>query len=111
VLIRIWHQEEDNYEAEEVKEKDPATPETSARRLRETGGVKTQTAAGGNGKSVENCEKIGGARYCISWNEVSRVNNGREETQAETESFTAASCSTCSRDESTMGRKAGCRGK
>jgi hypothetical protein len=110
-LIAMRREKEDNHEAEEVTEEDSATRKISTRRLRETGQIKKQTAAGGNRKGVEGCEKIGGAPYCISWNEVFGINYGREETQAETESFTGTSGSTCSRDESTMGRKASCRGE
>jgi len=108
-LFRLWRQQEDNYEAEEVKEKDSATRKTLARRLGETDRVKTQIAAGGDGKGVESCERIGRARYCVSWNEVSGANNGREETAEETESFTGTSCSTLGGDESPMGCKASCR--
>jgi hypothetical protein len=104
-LIRVWHDKENNYEAEEVKEEDPATRETSARRLRKTGRVKTQTAAGGVGKSVKSSEKIGRPRYCVSRKEVSGANNGREETQEKAESFTGTSCATRSGDESQVGCK------
>jgi hypothetical protein len=102
-LIVVRRKKENNHEAEEVKEKDPATRETSARRLREIGRVKTQTAAGGGRKSVESREKISCPRYCISRKEISGVNDGREETQEEAKSFTGAPCATCSRDESPMG--------
>ena len=81
IVNRRLRKEEDNYEAEEVKEKDPATREMSTRRLRETGQVTTQAAAGGDGKSVESCEKIGCARYCVSRKEFSGANNRREGTR------------------------------
>ena len=85
---------------EEVKEKDPATRETSARGPTETGQVKTQIAGGGVGKGVESCEKIGRPSHCVSRKEVSGANNRREETEQcqeseeETESFTGTSCAT-----------------
>jgi hypothetical protein len=110
-LIVVRRKEENNYEAEEVKEKDPATRETSARRLREIDRVKTQTAAGGDSKGVESRQKIGCPRYCIKRKEVSGVNARREETQEETKSFTGAPCATRSRDESPMGCKESCRGE
>jgi hypothetical protein len=110
-LIVVRRKEENNYEAEEVKEKDPATRETSARRLREIDRVETQTAAGGDSKGVESRQKIGCPRYCISRKEISGVNVGREETQEETKSFTGAPCATCSRDESPMGCEESCRGE
>jgi hypothetical protein len=61
-LIRLWRKEENNYEAEEVKEEDSATRQTSAGGHTKTGQPETQIAAGGNGKSVESCEKIGRPR-------------------------------------------------
>jgi hypothetical protein len=70
-LIVVRRKEENNYEAEEVKEKDSATRKTLARRLGKTGRVETQIAAGADGKSLESCEKVGCPRHCISWNEVS----------------------------------------
>jgi hypothetical protein len=79
-LIRGWREQEDNYEAEEVKEEDPGTRETSAGRLSETGWAKKQTAAGGVGKSLESCEKIGCPRHCVSRKEISAVNSWREAT-------------------------------
>jgi hypothetical protein len=111
--IAIRREQEDNHEAQEVKEKDPATRETSARRPGETGQLKTQTAAGRVGKGVESCEKIGRPSHCVSRKEVWGANNRREETkkcqesQKETESLTGTSCSTCRRDESQMGCKEG----
>ena len=105
----IVNKEEDNYEAEEVKEEDPGTRESSERRLRETGQVTRQTAAGGNGKSVESSEKIGRPRYCVSRKEFSGADNRREETeqcqesQEKAESFTGAPCATRSSDESQVG--------
>jgi hypothetical protein len=116
-LIAVRREEEDNHEAEEVKEKDPAIRETSARRPRETGQVKTQTAAGRVGKSVESCEKIGRPSHCFSRKEASGANNRREETEhcqeseEKTESLTGAACSTCCRDESQVGCEASCRGE
>ena len=82
-------------------------------RLREdsekTGQVTRQTAAGGDGKSVESSEKIGRPRYCVSRKEFFGANNRREETeqcqesQEEAESFAGASCATRSSDESQVG--------
>jgi hypothetical protein len=108
-LFRLWREEENNYEAEEVKEKDPATRKTLARRLGKTGRVETQIAAGGDGKSLESCEKVGCPRHCVGWKEVPGTNNGSEQTQEETESFTGTACSTRSRDESPMGCEASYR--
>ena len=108
-LIAVWRKEEDNYEAEEVKEEDPGTREPSAKRLRKTGQVTGQTAAGGDGKSVESSEKIGRPRYCVSRKEFFGANNRREETeqcqesQEEAESFAGAPCATRSSDESQVG--------
>jgi len=107
----VRRKEENNYEAEEVKEKDPATRKTLARRLGEIDRVETQIAAGGDSKSLESCEKIGCPRYCISRKEVSGTNNGSEQTQEETESFTGASCSTRGFHESEVGCKESCRGE
>jgi hypothetical protein len=107
----VRRKEENNYEAEEVKEKDSATRETSARGLREIDRVKTQTAAGRDSKSLESCEKIGCPRHCVGWKEVSGTNSGSEQTQKETESFTGASCSTLGRHESEVGCKESCRGE
>jgi hypothetical protein len=110
----VWHKEEDNYEAKEVKEEDPATRETSARRLREIGRIKTQTAADRNRKGVKSRQEIGCPRYCVSRKEVCGGNNRRGETeqcqesQEETESLTGTSCSTCCRNESPMGCKESC---
>ena len=75
----VHAQETKGPKAEEVKKENPAAGETFTGRLRKTGSAKTQTAAGRKRKSVEGCEKIGRTRYGISWNEVSRVNSGREE--------------------------------
>ena len=113
IVIAVRREEEDNHEVEEVKEKDPATRETSARRPGEAGQLKTQTAAGRVGKGVESCEKIGRPSHCVSRKEVSGANNRREateqcqESQEETESLTGTSCSTRCRDESQVGCKEG----
>ena len=117
IVNRRLRKEEDNYEAEEVKEEDPGTRESSERRLRETGQVTRQTAAGGNGKSVESSEKIGRPRYCVSRKEFFGANNRREEaeqcqeTQEEAESLTGAPCATRSSDESQVGCEEGRRGE
>jgi hypothetical protein len=110
IVNRRLAQGGDNHETEEVKEKDPGTREPSARRLRETGQITRQTAAGGDGKSVESSEKIGRSRYCGSRKEFSGANNRREETEQcqesqekEAESFTGAPCTTRRSDESQVG--------
>jgi hypothetical protein len=105
-LIAVRHEEEENHEGEEVKEKDPATRETSARRPGKAGKVKAQTAAGRIGKGVESCEKIGRSSYCGSRKEVVGADRAQE-TQAETEPLTGTSCSTCCRDESQVGCEKG----
>jgi hypothetical protein len=113
IVIAIRREQEDNHEAQEVKEKDPATRETPARRPGETGQLKTQTAAGRVGKGVESCEKIGRPSHCVSRKEILGADNGREKTeqcqesQKEIESLTGTSCSTCCRDESQVGCKEG----
>lgn len=90
IVIAVRREEEDNHEAQEIKEKDPATRETSERRPGETGQLKTQTAAGRVGKGVESCEKIGRSSHCVSRKEVSGADNRRkknkhcEESQEET---------------------------
>jgi hypothetical protein len=112
IVNRRLRKEEDNYEAKEVKEEDPGTREPSTRRLRETGQVTRQTAAGGDGKSVESSEKIGRPRCCVSRKEFFGANNRREETEQcqesqEAESFTGAPCATRSSDESQVGCEEG----
>jgi len=116
-LIAVRHEEEDNYEAKEVKEKDPATGKAFAGRSTEAGEVKTQIAGSGVSKGFEGCEKIGRPSYCANRKEVSRANNRSEETeqcqesQEKTESLTGAPCSTCCRNESQVGCEASCRGE
>jgi hypothetical protein len=112
IVNRRLRKEEDNYEAEEVKEEDPATRETPARRLREIGCIEAQTAAGRNRKGLESRQEIGCPRYCVSREEISGDNNRRGETECqeseeETESFTGTSCATCCRNESQVGCKEG----
>jgi hypothetical protein len=113
----VRREEEDNYEAEEVKEEDSATRGTSARRLRETGQFKTQTAASGDGKSVESCEEISRPSDCVSRKQISGAKNRGEENeqcqenQEKTESFTGAPRAARSRDESQVGCEESCRGK
>jgi hypothetical protein len=108
IVNRRSAKEEDNHEAEEIKKEDPATRETSARRIAETGQAKAQTAAGGDGESVKSCEKIGCSRHGVSWE---GANNGREEVQEKLEYFTGAPRATCCRDECKVGCKASCRGE
>ncbi len=57
--IRRRRDEENNYEGEEIKEKDLATREASARWCTEAREVKTETARGGSGEGVEGREEIG----------------------------------------------------
>jgi len=71
ITFAVRRQEEDNHEVEEVEKENTATRKTVARRARETGRIKTQTAAGRIGKSVESREKIGCASCCVSRKEVS----------------------------------------
>jgi hypothetical protein len=92
-------QEEDKHEAEEVEKENPATRKTLARGARETGRIKTQTAAGRIGKSVESGKEIGCSSYCLSREEVS------EEAEKKAESFTGTSCATLSGYEGPMGGK------
>jgi hypothetical protein len=105
------------YEAEEVKEKDSATREAHAGGPAKTGQAETQIAGGGDGKSVESCEKIGCPSYCISRKQVSGANNQGEEneecqeSQAKTESFTGAAGAARSSDEGAMGCKESRRGE
>src|SRR6266699_1316363 len=73
----VRRQEEDNHETEEVEKENPATGKTFARGAREAGRIKTQTATGRIGKSIEGCEEIGCSSCCIRRKEVAGVNNWR----------------------------------
>jgi len=117
IVIAVRREGKDNHETQEVKEKDPATRETFARRPGETGQLKTQTAAGRVGKGLESSAKIGRPSSGVSRKEVSSANSRdeqteqRKESEEETESLTGTSRSTCCRDESQVGCKEGCRGE
>jgi hypothetical protein len=77
------------YEAEEFKEKDQAPGEAFARRPKQTGQAKTETAGGRGSKGAESREEIGCPHYCHSsgcgvfyanQKEVSRASYGRDST-------------------------------
>jgi hypothetical protein len=116
-LIRLWREKEDNYEVEEVKEKDPAAREASPRGPTKTGQAETQIAAGGVSKRIESSAEIGCTSHCVSRKEVSGASNRREgtehchESEEKTESFTGTPGATLSSDESQVGCEASCRGE
>lgn len=90
----IRRQEEDKHEAEEVEKENPAAGKTLARGATETGRIKTQTAAGRIGKSIEGCKEIGCSSYCVRRD---------QKAEKEAESLTGTSCATFGDNEGPMG--------
>jgi hypothetical protein len=99
--INLRREEKDNYEAEEFKEKDPTTRKAFARRPKETGQAKTETAGGGISEGDESREEIGRSRYRGS--PGCEETEQRQETEEKTESLTGTSRAAFSSNESQMG--------
>jgi hypothetical protein len=101
--MRLRRQKEHSYEAEESKEKDPATREASTRKPEETGQAKAETAGGRVSKEDESGKEIGRPRDCTQREE----NEQCQESEAKTESLTGTSRATFGGDESQVGCQKG----
>jgi hypothetical protein len=62
LYLRLPQADTYNYEAEELKEKDPAIGEASARRTKKTGQAKAKTTGSGDSKGGESQKEVGCSR-------------------------------------------------